>query len=190
MAENPGSKDKALEALDFIINVLKEHEQSLDKSIDELATVTEQIRVTTDGLNGKVEEIEEKTNNLQKEVTNLMGKVLNEPKKALPTATTEDVPQAQATPALSPAGVPGGPFVILRCKHWEDFQALAMHVPTLSFSYKEDGKILHADAIRGNQIITYIGAIPNFSKILKAWLSRELDITEHNILEGFLDKSK
>ena len=43
MAANPGSKDKSLEALDFIINVLKEHEQNLDKSISEFASVTEQM---------------------------------------------------------------------------------------------------------------------------------------------------
>ena len=43
MSENPGSKDKSLETLDFIINVLKEHEMNLDKTIDELSTVVEQI---------------------------------------------------------------------------------------------------------------------------------------------------
>ena len=66
MAEAPNSKDKALEALDFIINVLKEHEQNLDKSINELATVTEQIG-DTEALNSKVGKVEEKINNLQKE---------------------------------------------------------------------------------------------------------------------------
>jgi hypothetical protein len=43
MVENPGSRDKALEALDFIFNVLKDHEQVLDKSIRDLAIVTEQM---------------------------------------------------------------------------------------------------------------------------------------------------
>ena len=85
MAVNSGSKDKSLEALDFIINVLKEHEQTLDKSIEELAIVTEQIGDTADGLKGKVEGIEERINNLEKEVTNLMDKVSSPPKEALPT---------------------------------------------------------------------------------------------------------
>ena len=66
MAKNPQSKDEALEALDFIVNVLKEHERDLDKLISELATVTEQIGDTS-VLTGKVENVEEKINDLQKE---------------------------------------------------------------------------------------------------------------------------
>jgi hypothetical protein len=46
MAKNPQSKDEALEALDFIVNVLKEHERDLDKLINELATVTERVKWT------------------------------------------------------------------------------------------------------------------------------------------------
>ena len=48
MAKNPQSKDEALEALDFIVNVLKEHERDLDKLISELATVTEQMGDTSE----------------------------------------------------------------------------------------------------------------------------------------------
>ena len=71
MARNPQSKDEALEAVDFIVNVLKEHEKDLDKLINELATVTEQLG-DTGQINGKVEKVEEKINGLQKEVTNLI----------------------------------------------------------------------------------------------------------------------
>ena len=46
MSKNPQTKDDALEALDFIVNVLKEHERDLDKLINELATVTEQMTAT------------------------------------------------------------------------------------------------------------------------------------------------
>jgi seryl-tRNA synthetase len=190
MAVNSGSKDKSLEALDFIINVLKEHEQTLDKSIEELANVAEQIGDTADELKGKVDGIEERINNLEKEVTNLMAKELNAPKEALPTTVKAQEPQTQATLAGLPSVVQSGPFVVLRCKQWEDFQVLAMHVATLSFSYKEAEKIFQAEALRGNQIIVYVGALPNFSKVLKAWLSKRLDVSEQNILEGVLDRPK
>ena len=188
MSDNPSSKDKSLETLDFIINVLKEHEQNLDESIDELATVIEQIGNTTDGLKGKVEEVEEKINRMQKEVTNLIGYLSNAPKKALPAEVKEQEPQVQAAISVSPTVVQGGLSVILRCKHWADFQALAMHAQTLFFSYKENEKVFQVDALKGNQIIMYTGAFSNFSMILKAWLSRQLEITEENILEGSLDK--
>ena len=189
MAENSGSKDRYLEALDFIINVLKEHEQNLDKSIDQLATVVEQL-ACTDALNGKMETFEEKISEMQNEVTNLIGYFLNTPKKALPAVAIEQEPQVQAAPVLSPAVVQGEPSVILRCKEWVDFQVLSMHAQTLFFSYNEDKKLFQANALRENQLITYAGALPNFSMILKKWLSLQLDLTEQNILEGSLGKVK
>ena len=182
MTKNPQSKDDALEALDFIVNVLKEHERDLDKLINELATVTEQLGDTGE-ISGKVEKVEEKINNLQKEVTNLIGYVSGSaPKEALPVAVKEQTSQAvAAVPAVQ-----SRPNVILRCKQWEDFQTLAYRAQTLSFSYKEDEKVFQADAIKGNQIITYSGALPKFSSILKTSLSKQLDVPETNILEGVL----
>jgi hypothetical protein len=185
MAKNPQTKDDALEALDFIVNVLKEHERDLDRLINELSTVTEQLG-DSGALNGKVEKVEEKLNSLQKEVTNLVGVLSNVPKESLPTYMREQTPQAQAIPITPATTGQSGPSVVLRCKQWEDFQTLAAHAQTLSFSYKEDEKIFQADALRGNQIITYSGALPKLSIILKAALSKQLDVSEKNILEGVL----
>jgi hypothetical protein len=185
VAKNPQSKDEALEALDFIVNVLKEHERDLDKLINELATVTEQIGDTGE-LSSKVEKVEEKINNLQKEVTSLISYLSSAPKETstLPAVAKEQIGQAAPTPVAVTAQ--GGPSVILRCKQWEDFQSLAFRAQTLSFSYKEDEKVFQADALKGNQIITYSGALPKFSAILKMWLSKQLDIPERCILEGGL----
>ena len=189
MAKNPQTKDDALEALDFIVNVLKEHERDLDKLINELATVTEQLG-DTGALNGKVEKVEEKINGLQKEVANLIGYLSNQPKEMVPAASKEqtNLSQTQAVPA-SPAQasvVSGGISLTLRCKQWEDFQTLALHAQTLSFSYKEDEKVFQADALKGNQIITYTGPLPKFSVLMKSALSRQLDVPEKAILEGVL----
>ena len=180
MARNPQSKDEALEAIDFIVNVLKEHEKDLDKLINELATVTEQLG-DTGQINDKVEKVEEKINNLQKEVTNLITYLSSAPKQALPATVKEQV--AQATPT---AAVQSGPSLIFRCKQWEDFQTLAFQAQTLSFSFKEDEKSFQADAFKGNQIITYSGPVPKLSAVLKTWLSKQLDVPERSILEGVL----
>lgn len=185
MAKNPQSKDDSLEALDFIINVLKEHEKDLDKLISELATVTEQLGETGD-LGGKVEKLDEKIGSLQKEVTNLMGYISGVPREA--PVTTSKEPQ-EAAPVPSTAALPTqavGPSLTLRCKQWEDFLNLAAQAQTLSFSYKEEEKIFQADALKGNRIITYSGQLPKFSQVLKAWLSKELNIPEKSILEGVL----
>jgi seryl-tRNA synthetase len=189
MAENRGWKDKSLEALDFIINVLREHEQNLDKSIDQLATVTEQISGTEE-LNGKLEKADEKLDNLLKELTSLVRYLANPPKEAAPTGMKERGLQAQEASALSPVVFQAGVSVILNCTTWADFQILAIHPQTLTFSYDENEKVFRANALKGNQMITYAGAPPSFPLILKMWLSRQLDVAEHNIFEGSLDKPK
>ncbi len=185
MAKPQGSKDEALEALDFIVNVLKEHERDLDKLINELATVTDQLGDTGE-LSGKVEKIEEKINGLQKEVMNLIS-YLSSGTAKIPSGMQIPVVVAkeQAIPA-PPVALTSGPSVILRCKQWEDFQMMAFQAQTLSFNYKEEDKSFQADALKGNQIITYSGALPKFSAVLKLWLSKQLDVPEQKIMEGGL----
>jgi hypothetical protein len=181
--KNPQSKDDALEALDFIVNVLKEHEKDLDKLINELATVTEQIGDTGE-LSSKVQKVEEKIDLLQKQVTNLINSLSGAPKEALPAAAATLQPNEAAS--ASAEVVRSGPSVVLRCSQWEDFQTLATKAQTISFSYKEQEKIFQADAIKGNQVITYSGDLPKMSSILKIWLSKQLDVSERSILEGVL----
>ncbi|MCW4004080.1 MAG: hypothetical protein NWE95_09250 [Candidatus Bathyarchaeota archaeon] len=185
MAKNPQSRDDALEALDFIVNVLKEHEKDLDKLINELATVTEQLGDTGE-LSGKVEKVEEKINSLQKEVTTLIGYMSRMPKETIVAPARPQPVGVAPAPPLTPNMVHGNPSVILRCTQWEDFQPLALKAQTVSFSYKEDEKVFQADALKGNQIITYSGALPKFSSLLKGWLSRQLEVPEQSILEGVL----
>jgi hypothetical protein len=186
MAGNPDSKDKSLEALDFIINVLKEHEQTLDKAISELANITKQIG-NTDKLDDKMEKIEEKIGNLQKELKNYVGnkssvlKPFGDKKQELPVQETSVVSNTMSQNDVS---------LILTCKHWIDFQTSATRAQTLTFNIKETEKIFQVDAIRGSQIIRFTGFLPNFSVIFKTWLCRQLDSPEQNILEGFLDTPK
>ncbi len=181
MAKNPQSKDEALEAVDFIVNVLKEHERDLDKLINELATVTEQMGDVGE-LSGKVDKVEEKMTTLEKEVANLAGYVSGVPKEA-PVAEIKEQPRQAVAVTVAPQI---GPAVILRCKGWEDFQNLAVGAQTLSFSYKEEEKLFQADALKGNQIINYTGPLPKFSTVVKAFLSKELGVSERSILEGAL----
>jgi hypothetical protein len=183
LAKIPQSKDEALEALDFIVNVLKGHENDLDRLISELATVTDQINDKGE-LSNRVDKIEEKINILQKEITNLRGYVSNAPKETVTSVVKQQIIQ---TPASTPViAVSGGPPVTLRCQHWDDFQLLVQNAQTVSFNYKEDEKILLVNALRGNQIITYRGALPKMSDVLRAWLSKQIEISDRSIIEGIL----
>lgn len=192
MSKKPQSKDEAFEALDFIVNVLKEHEKDLDRLINELGNVTERLGETGE-LNNKVVKIEEKINGLQNEVTNLISYLSNPSKEAqAQTSATikaskigvEDASSNVITPAM--AQVQSGPPVILRCKQWEDFQSLAQQSHTMSFMYKEAEKAFQVDALKGNQIITYSGELPELGSLLRMWLSKQLETPEVRILEGVL----
>jgi DNA repair exonuclease SbcCD ATPase subunit len=179
MSKKAPSKDEALEALDFIINVLREHEKDLDRLINELGKITERLGETGE-LSGKIENIEERLTNLQNEISNLISYLSTSREAAKAPAQPLEVQKFQAPVAVR------GPPVILRCKQWEDFQTLAHQAQTLSFLYKEAEKTFQTDALKDGQIITYSGELPKPTALLKAWLSRQLEIPEDKILEGIL----
>jgi len=178
MSKKPQSKDEALEALDFIVNVLKEHEKDLDRLISELGTVATALGDTGE-LSSKVEKVEERISGLQNEISSLINYLSTSPRE-VPVLTEEQKAE------VVQASMMHGPPVILRCKQWEDFQALAFQAHTLSFMCKEAEKTFQADALKSNQIITYSGELPKFAALLKMWLSKQLEIPEKKILEGVL----
>jgi hypothetical protein len=178
MSKKPQSKDEALEALDFIVNVLKEHEKDLDRLISELGTVTEALGETGE-LSLKVEKVEERISGLQNEINSLVSYLSASPRET-PVLTPQQKTEVVQTSLIH------GPPVILRCKQWEDFQTLAYQAQTLSFMYKEAEKTFQVDALKGNQIIAYSGELPKLAALLKMWLSKQLEIPEKKILEGVL----
>jgi len=185
MSRKIPSKDEALEALDFIVNVLKEHEKDLDRLINELGNVTEKMGDTGE-LSGKVEKVEERLTTLQNEITNLITHLSASHER--PAVVPAIVPELLPKPKSEEVHVKEayGPPVILRCKVWEDFQSIATQPQTLSFMYREAEKTYQVDAVKDNQIITYSGPLPNGAAMLKVWLSRQLDVPEKKVLEGIL----
>lgn len=161
------SRNDALEALDFIINVLKEHEKDLDRLIDQLGTVTEQFGEAGE-VTGKVEKIEERLSSIQSELSNLI-KFISSPGEMRVYAR--------------------GPPVIVKCKQWEDFKALAVGAETVSFLFREADKTFQADALKDGKVLTYNGEFPRDVNLLKIWLSRELGVAENKVFEGVLSVS-
>lgn len=162
MAKKPG-KNEALEALDFIISVLKEHEKDLDRLIAELGKVTGKLGAGGE-MATKVERVEERLASIQSEVASLI-KELSSPR---------ELPHVR------------GPPVIVRCKQWEDFKALAVGAETVSFLLKEAEKSFQADALKEGRVLTYNGEFPRDVKLLKFWLARELGVPEDKVFEGVL----
>jgi DNA repair exonuclease SbcCD ATPase subunit len=185
------SKDDALEALDFIINVLKEHEKDLDRLINELGVITEKIGDKGEYAE-KIERVEERLSLIQTELTELI-KFLSLPGGKPPAALAEAQAKAQAQLQVAQAkaetaqmAFTRGPPVIVRCKQWEDFKLLASEADTISFLYKDAEKTFQADVLKNGRVITYNGALPENPRLLKAWLARELGTSETKIFEGLL----
>jgi hypothetical protein len=179
MTDKIQPKDEALEALDFIVNVLKEHEKDLDRLINELGTVTEQI-----GGNGefsdKIETVNKKIDNLQKELTKIISQAQN----------IDPPAQSFEQPSLAPAQLPTGPQLTIKCSNWLEFQNIAARSQMLSFSFKETEHTFEVNAVKGNQFITYNGELPKLPELLKCWLSTELSIPEKSMLQGILSLSQ
>jgi hypothetical protein len=182
MSEKPPSKDEALEALDFIVNVLKEHEKDLDRLVSDLGPGAGQLGEPGE-LNNKVKKIEDKINSLQNEVYNLVKSLSTAPTEiatAILPADSSFKTKPEATSQSLTRALP----LLLQCKQWEDFQTLASQSQTVSFVVKETEKTLEVDALKNNQVVTYTGELPKLSLLLKIYLSKQLNLTEKQILEG------
>jgi hypothetical protein len=163
--ERKPSKDDALEALDFIINVLKEHEKDLDRLINQLGIITESLGETGE-ITGKIEKLEDRLMTLQDEITNMIKNVGGAPK-----ASTSHVHE---------------PNVTLKCRQWQDFRNLAAGAETVTFLFKESENSFQAYALKNGRILSYTGEFPQNSLLLRLWLSKELDVAEEVIFEGVL----
>ena len=83
MSKRP-SKDDALEALDFIVNILKEHEKDLDRLIHQLGTTLEQYGETGE-LTSKIEDVEDRLTHLQTQIADLVQLIATSQERPAPT---------------------------------------------------------------------------------------------------------
>ena len=163
------NKNEALEALDFIINVLKEHEKDLDRLIGQLGIITESLGETGE-ITEKIERIEDRISTLQGEITNLIQHLA--------------VPQGALSSASSNA--PTHP-VNVKCRKWEDFKILAAGAETVSYLFKTSENTFKVDALKNGRVVSYTGEFPPNATLLKLWLSKELNVNEELFFEGFLN---
>ena len=76
MSKNPPSKDGTLEALDFILNVIRDHDKDLDKLATEFASIATRLGERSE-LKGKLERIEGQIDSLQKDIDKLSKSLSN-----------------------------------------------------------------------------------------------------------------
>jgi hypothetical protein len=188
MWDKSQSNNEAFEAVDFIVNVLKEHEKDLDRLVSELSIVSDQLGAAGE-LNSKVGKIEGRISSLQNEVSDLV--------KCLSASTSQDqikkaskakmdVAKNEPASAQATAGDRKDFLIATNLNQLEDFFVLAAQAQTVSFNFKETEHIFEASAIRNKQLFTYKGELPKLAYVLKSWLSSKLSVSEENVLEGTL----
>ena len=82
---------------------------------------------------------------------------------------------------------PTSEYLVVKCANWADFEAHAKGVQQVVFTIRESDRVFEADAVKGNQIIAYIGKIPEVSELLKVWLSTKLGSV--SAFEGAITKA-
>ena len=161
------NKNESLEALDFIINVLKEHEKDLDRFINQLGIITENLGETGE-ISDKIENIEDRISSLQDEITTLVKNIPDQK-----TASSGSYTQKNS--------------VNINCRQWEDFKSMAAGAETVSYLFRTSENTFQANAMKKGKLITYTGDFPPNSRLLKYWLSKELNVAEEEVVEGALN---
>ena len=171
--------------------MLKEHEKDLDRLVSELGSVAGQLGESGE-LNGKVKKIEDKISNLQGEVGSLVKNLsVSSNEASAVTLTAAEKPKSVVS-AIAPGQMVAAQInaanltsiassmpLMLQCSRWEDFQELSAQANTVSYKLKESEKTLEISAIKNSQITTF-GQIPDYSLLLKMWLSKQLEVPEEN----------
>ena len=181
MTEGASSRDGAMEALDLVINVLKEHEASLDSAIENLSDIQESMGQAS-AVVAKVDKLGASIDRLQQDFSEIAMKFSD----VLKTSTVSK----QQEPLTASAGIElcrsgSKHSVMLECKSWEDFESQSLNSQFVSFNFK-DGRVLEAKAIKNDIIINYTGTLPSIKLVLKAWLSNKLNVPQKCIFEGSL----
>ena len=181
MAES-SSGDKPFDALNTLVNVLVEHEKNLDHLIKGLSTVIGQLN-KNEKINGQMDHIFDKITDTQKEITTFVNNLQDDPpENGTPIPTKNTTFETTTACALQESHK-----ITLHCVQWKDFQNLALQAQTVSFSFKEGEKTFHVYALKNSQIITFAGLIPQISLISKAWLAKQINVSEKLVFEGSLN---
>jgi len=78
------------------------------------------------------------------------------------------------------------PSLTIRYTEWEDFKTQSTNAKLVSFLVEEKEKVFQVYALKEGRVLAYSGEFPQYSKLLKSWLSRELSTQKEKIVEGVL----
>lgn len=169
--EDKDDKEGKFEALDFVLGVLREDVNNLGRIVADLEKIAGVIGKPNE-IGGRLDSIETQLATTRAEIANLITSLAREPAAA---------PTAKQSALREPYGTP----IIVSCRVWDDFKTLAHQADQAAFaSVRED--TFEIGAQKGSRIYKYVGKLPPYSTVIRAWLARELDVADPKIIEGDL----
>ncbi len=167
--EDKDEKEGKFEALDFVLGVLREDVNNLGRIVGDLEKIAG-VMGKPNELGNRLDAIETQLATTRSEITNLISSLAKEP-------------AARASPA--PSRESFGTPIVVSCRVWEDFKTLARQADQAAFTpVRED--TFEVGAQKGNRIYKYVGKLPPYTTVIRAWLSKELLIDDPKIVEGDL----
>ena len=171
-SNNPGS-------LDFIENALNENSKDLKNLLEKIESLSKMSNTSEPS---NLKSVENSLGNLQEQINNITS-ILNIQIQHNRCSNSAKKPEKEATSLLPAEAI--APIVI-KCKNWEEFLTCAASAQQVSVTFRESDKMFEADALKGNQIVAYVGPMPELALLLKEYLSTNLSVASENVFEGTL----
>jgi len=165
--KNPGS-------LDFIENSLSENSKDLQELTDEMREISQHLK----DINELKAAISRLTDSLNQSMPQKSGENEMERKP--------DIPDCKNS-STNMEAVPIKATFVVKCTNWADFESYAKGAQQVVFALRESDKMFEADAVKGNQIIAYLGKIPEANELLKVWLINKIGSV--SAFEGTITKA-
>ncbi len=177
--EDKDDKEGKFEALDFVLGVLREDVNNLGRIVADLEKIAGVIGKPNE-IGGRLDSIESQLATTRAEIANLISSLAREP-----APTREPTPPTAKPSAPRESRESYGTPIIVSCRVWEDFRTLARQADQAAFaSVRED--TFEIGAQKGNRIYKYVGKLPPYATVIRAWLGRELEVPDLRIVEGDL----
>jgi hypothetical protein len=155
------------DSLNFIVDALQEYNKYLDRLVSKLSNITEELN--------KLEGAQESSKKLRKAEERLF---------AIETEFSEFIDYFSSSQNTSLCSYP--PSLTMRYKKWEDFKTQSTNAKLISFQLEEKERVFQVCVLKEGKVLTYSGEFPQHAKLLKSWLSKELNTQQEKIVEGVL----
>lgn len=154
------------ESLDSVINVLKEYEEYLDELVTRFRKITGKLENVeyTEEFPKKIKKVEKRLSVIEAKISSFLSHITSEKKLISPYSK----------------------LLVVRCKNWQEFKTFSVNAELISFLVEDSESFFQVTSLKDGKILTYSGEIPDYTKLLKAWISRELSIENQKVVEGVL----